>query len=67
MEPRKIFALVLLVAGIALIVYGIGHMNTAQSEIKAFLGKEDTAGMFATGIGAVLVIVAAVISFRKAD
>lgn len=67
METRKIFALVLLVAGIALIVYGINHMNTAQSEIKAFFGKEDTAGMFATGIGAVLVIAAAVMSSRKTD
>lgn len=66
METRKIFALILLVAGIALIVYGINHMNMAQSEIKAFLGEEDTAGMFTTGIGAVMVIVAAVISFRKA-
>ncbi|RZJ68194.1 MAG: DUF3185 family protein [Flavobacterium sp.] len=62
---KKIFGIVLLVIGIGLIIYGLNHMESTESEIKDFFGKEDTTGMFATGIGALLVVAGGVVSLRK--
>lgn len=63
---KKIFGLILLALGIGLIIYGLNHMNSTESEIKDFFGKKDTTGMFATGLGTVLAIAGAAVSLKKA-
>jgi|GEM_PF-3671469 len=65
MKTAKLIGVVLLIVGIGLIAYGINHMNTTESEIKDFFGKEDTTGMFASILGAVLAIAGGVMTLRK--
>ncbi|MBD3583002.1 DUF3185 family protein [Flavobacterium selenitireducens] len=65
MKTSKVIGLIVLFVGIGLIIYGVNHMNSTESEIKDFFGKEDTTGMFTALLGAALAIGGGVIAIRK--
>ncbi len=65
MKSGKIIGIILLLAGIALIVYGVTHMDSTESKIKDFFGKEDSTGMFTCILGAVLAIAGGFFTVRK--
>ena len=65
MKTSKVIGLIVLFVGIGLIIYGVNHMNSTQSEIKDFLGKEDTTGMFTAILGALLAIAGGFITIKK--
>jgi len=48
--------IIILVVGIALAAYGINHINSAGSEIKAFFGMEDKTGLTFVIVGAIVAI-----------
>jgi len=65
MKTSKIIGLIVLFVGIGLIIYGVNHMSSTESEIKDFFGKEDTTGMFTAILGAILAIAGGAITIRK--
>ena len=63
MEKNKIIGAAILVAGIALIVYGLNLQDTLSFKIKDFFGKEDPTstysifgGFVASVVGVVLLV-----------
>lgn len=56
MNFRKIMALVLLIAGLVLIFFGVNHMDSAGSKFANFFGQQDSAGIVSI-IGGVLLAV----------
>lgn len=65
MNGKSLIGIVLIVAGLALIFFGINHMNTAGSEIANFFGQEDKTGMFSVIAGVVLSLGGAFVAFSK--
>lgn len=62
---KNLFAIILVVVGIALIFYGFNHMNTTESEIKDLFGKSDTTGILSIVIGVVLAIAGVFSALKK--
>lgn len=65
MKSSKIIGIVLLLVGIGLVFYGINHLDSTESKIKDFFGKEDTSGMFMSILGAILAIAGGFMAMRK--
>lgn len=65
MNGKSIIGIVLIIAGVALIVFGINHMNTAGSKIADFFGQEDKTGMFSVIAGVILALAGAFTSFSR--
>jgi drug/metabolite transporter (DMT)-like permease len=63
MNGKSLIGIVLIIAGIALIVFGINHMNTAGAKIADFFGQEDKTGMFSVVAGVILALAGAFTSF----
>lgn len=62
MDSKKIISLVLIGVGVALLLYGMNHMDSASSQIGELFGKTDNKGMISMIIGGVLAV-AGLISF----
>ncbi|RZJ72869.1 DUF3185 family protein [Flavobacterium sp.] len=65
MKSGKIIGIIILLVGIALIFYGVTHMDSTESKIKDFFGKEDSTGMFTSILGAVLALAGGFLAVRK--
>lgn len=65
MNGKSLIGIILIIAGIALIIFGINHMNTAGSKIADFFGQEDKTGMFSVIAGVILSIAGAFTSFSR--
>ncbi len=65
MNGKSLIGIILIVVGIALIIFGINHMNTAGSQIANFFGQEDKTGMFSVIAGVVLSLGGAFAAFAK--
>lgn len=57
MDSKKIISLVVLAIGVALLIYGMNHMDSASSQIGELFGKTDNKGMISMIIGGVLAVV----------
>ncbi|MDP2159078.1 MAG: DUF3185 family protein [Flavobacterium sp.] len=57
MDSKKIISLVLIGVGVALLIYGMNHMDSASSQIGELFGKTDNKGMISMIIGGVLAVV----------
>ncbi len=62
---KNLPAILLLVIGVALLVYGFNHMDSTESKIRDFFGQEDKTGMIAIVIGAIMAIAGAFLLLRK--
>lgn len=62
MDSKKIISLVLIGVGVALVIYGMNHMDSASSQIGELFGKTDNKGMISLIIGGILAV-AGLISF----
>lgn len=58
-------AIVVVIIGIALVVYGIDHMNSTAAQIRTLLGEDDIMGKSTIGIGSILIVVGAILAVRK--
>ncbi|GGD14257.1 DUF3185 family protein [Flavobacterium orientale] len=64
MDSKKIISLVLIGVGVALLIYGMNHMDSASSQIGELFGKTDNKGMISMIIGGVLAV-AGLVTFLK--
>jgi len=65
MNSRKIMALILLIAGLALIFYGVDHMDSSGSKFANFFGQEDSTGIVAVIAGVLLAVFGTVFLIGK--
>jgi len=65
MKAGKTIGIVLLLVGIILIFYGVNHMDSTESKIKDFFGKEDATGMFTCILGGILAITGGILTAKK--
>lgn len=60
-------AIVLMIAGILVISYGVNHMNSTGSKVANFFGKEDSNGIIAMVVGLLLTVFGTVLLIGKKD
>lgn len=65
MDSKKIISLVVLGIGVALLIYGMNHMDSASSQIGELFGKTDNKGMISMIIGGVLALAGLVTFLSK--
>lgn len=65
MELKKIISIVIIGVGIALLIYGMSHMDSASSQIGELFGKSDDKGMISIVVGGIVSLVGLFFLFSK--
>lgn len=65
MELKKIISILIIGVGIALLIYGMNHMDSASSQIGELFGKSDDKGMISIVVGGIVSLVGLFFLFSK--
>lgn len=65
MDLKKIISIVIIGVGIALLIYGMNHMDSAGSQIGELFGKTDNKGMISIVVGGIVSLVGMFFLFSK--
>lgn len=65
MDQKKIMSVVLIIVGVAFLIYGLNSMDSPSSHMGAFFGKSDDKGMITILFGGVLSVVGLVLLLSK--
>jgi len=65
MDFKKIIAVVLLVLGVILVIYGFNQLNSLESQVTRALGQNDTNAISSIVIGGISAVLGLVFILKK--